>query len=136
MGSSSPLLGFAAFSRSDVEEGDRRPFYIFIDEFQNFTTLALANMLLELRKYGIGVVLAHQYLSRLEPEIRDAVLGNVGTIVAFRLGAADAQYMAREFAPDIDALDFQNLPNHEVYMRLMIDGTPSKPFSAATLPIW
>ncbi len=128
-------LGLAAFSRSDVDEEARRPFYIFIDEFQNFTTLALANMLSELRKYGIGVVLAHQYLSQLEPEIRDAVLGNVGTIIAFRLGAADAQYMAREFAPDIDALDFQNLPNHEVYMRLMIDGTPSKPFSAATLPI-
>jgi hypothetical protein len=126
-------LGLAAFSRADVEEHKRRPFYIFIDEFQNFTTLALANMLSELRKYGIGVVLAHQYLAQLDPKIREAVLGNVGTTISFRVGAIDAQYIAREFAPDIQALDLQNLSNHEIYVRLMIDGTPSKPFSAKTL---
>ena len=127
-------LGLAAFSRSDVPETQRRPFYIFIDEFQNFTTLALANMLSELRKFGIGAVLAHQYLAQLDPEIRDAVLGNAGTIVCFRLGALDAQHMAREFAPFIDADDIINLPNHAIYVRLMIDGLPSRPFSAATLP--
>ena len=90
-------------------------------------------MLSELRKYGIGVILAHQYLSQLDPKIREAVLGNVGTIISFRLSALDAQYIAREFAPDILPLDLLNLPNHEVYIRLMIDGTPSKPFSAKTL---
>ncbi|MEQ1710881.1 MAG: type IV secretion system DNA-binding domain-containing protein [Hyphomicrobium sp.] len=127
-------LGLAAFSRSDIPEADRRPFYIFIDEFQNFTTLALANMLSELRKFGIGAVLAHQYLAQLDVAIRDAVLGNVGTIVAFRLSALDAAYMAKEFDPDITPKDFINLGNHEVYIRLMIDGMPSRPFSAATLP--
>ena len=88
-----------------------------------------------MRKFGIGAVLAHQYFAQLDTEIREAVLGNAGTIISFRLGALDAQYMAREFAPDIESLDFLNLPNHEVYMRLMIDGVPSKPFSAATLPL-
>lgn len=128
-------LGLAAFSRSDVGERERRPFYIIIDEFQNFTTLALANMLSELRKFGIGMVLAHQYLSQLDPQIRDAVLGNVGTTIAFRIGASDAQYVAQEFAPHFKASDFMNLGNHEIYIRLMIDGTPSRPFSATTLPI-
>lgn len=128
-------LGLAAFSRADMSEADRRPFYIFIDEFQNFTTLSLANMLSELRKYGIGVVLAHQYLSQLDPQIRDAVLGNVGTVAAFRMGAPDAQYMAREFSPEVKPIDFMNLPNHEFYIRLMIEGMPSKPFSAKTIPV-
>lgn len=128
-------IGLAAFSRSDVPEVSRRPFYIYVDEFQNFTTLALANMLSELRKFGIGAVLAHQYLAQLDQDIREAVLGNAGTIASFRLGALDAAYMAREFAPDIEPIDFINLGNYEVYIRLMIDGEPSKPFSAATLPV-
>lgn len=126
-------LGLAAFSRSDTREETRRHFFIVIDEFQAFTTLALAQMLAELRKFGIGVVLAHQYLAQLDPQIREAVLGNVGSIFAFRMSALDAQYMAREFAPDIQPLDFINLPNREAYVRLMIDGAPSPPFSAATV---
>jgi hypothetical protein len=126
-------LGLAAFSRADTNEKNRRPFYIFIDEFQNFTTLALANMLSELRKYRISVALAHQYLAQLDPQIREAVLGNVGTLISFRLSALDAQYIARELAPTIQPVDLQNLPNHETYIRLMIDGEPSKPFSAKTL---
>ena len=129
-------LGLAAFSRAGLPEASRRPFYIFIDEFQNFTTLSLVTMLSELRKFGIGAVLAHQYLAQLDPKIREAVLGNVGTVVTFRIGAEDASYMAREFVPGIKPLDLMNLPNHEVYMRLMIDGEPSKPFSAATLPLY
>ena len=128
-------LGLAAFSRSDIDERYRRPFYIIIDEFQNFTTLALATMLSELRKFGSGAVLAHQYLSQLEPQIRDAVLGNVGTVIAFRIGANDAHHMAQEFSPFIQASDFMNLGNHEIYIRLMIDGVPTRPFSAATLPV-
>jgi hypothetical protein len=91
-------------------------------------------MLSELRKYGIGVVLAHQYLAQLDPKIREAVLGNIGTLISFRLSALDAQYIAREFGSDIQPLDILNLPNHEIYLRLMIDGAPSKPFSAKTLP--
>ena len=76
-----------------------------------------------------------QYLAQLDPDIREAVLGNVGTTITFRLGAHDAAYMAREFAPDLKPIDFINLPNHEIYIRLMIDGTPSRPFSAKTLPL-
>ncbi len=126
-------LGLAAFSRADTNEQERQPFYIFIDEFQNFTTLALANMLSELRKFGISIVLAHQYLHQLDPDIRAAVLGNAGTIISFRLGAKDAGFIAREFEPVFSRVDLLTLPNHEIYLKLMIDGMPSKPFSATTL---
>ncbi len=115
-------------------EAARRPFHIYVDEFQNFTTLALANMLSELRKFGVGMVLAHQYLHQLDPDIRHAVLGNAGTLIAFRLGAYDADMIAREFEPVFTHRDLLNLPNHHIYLKLMIDGAPSRPFSATTLP--
>lgn len=126
-------LGLAAFSRANVAEQQRRPFYVYIDEFQNFTTLSLANMLSELRKFGVGVVLAHQYLHQLEPDIREAVIGNAGTLISFRLGARDAAFIAREFEPAFESVDLLNLANHDIYLRLMIDGAPSKPFSATAL---
>jgi DNA helicase HerA-like ATPase len=127
-------LGLAAYSRADISEEQRRPFFIYIDEFQNFTTLSIANMLSELRKFRVGMVLAHQYLHQLDPDIQHAVLGNAGTLISFRLGPEDAAFIAREFAPTFEPLDFMNLPNHDIYIKLMIDGTPSKPFSATTLP--
>jgi hypothetical protein len=127
-------LGLAAYSRADIPEERRRPFFIYIDEFQNFTTLSVANMLSELRKFHVGMVLAHQYLHQLEPDIRHAVLGNAGTLISFRLGPEDAAFIAREFAPNFEPLDLMNLPNHDIYIKLMIDGTPSKPFSATTFP--
>jgi len=127
-------LGLAAFSRANVEEAARRPFYVFVDEFQNFTTLALADMLSELRKFGVGAVLAHQYLHQLDPDISHAVLGNAGTLISFRLGAHDAGLIAREFEPVFDRVDLLNLPNHDIYIKLMIDGTPSPPFSGTTMP--
>jgi hypothetical protein len=127
-------LGLAAYSRADIPENQRRPFFIYIDEFQNFTTLSIANMLSELRKFRVGMVLAHQYLHQLDPDIQHAVLGNVGTLISFRLGPEDAAFIAREFAPTFNPLDFMNLPNHDIYIKLMIDGAPSKPFSATTLP--
>lgn len=126
-------LGLAAFSRADTPEEARRPFVIYVDEFQNFTTLAVANMLAELRKYRVSAVLAHQYLDQIEPDVRHAVLGNAGTVVSFRLGGRDAPHLAREFAPVFDAEDLVALPNHEIYLRLMIDGAPSRPFSATTI---
>lgn len=126
-------LGLAAFSRAFTEEKARRPFHIYVDEFQNFTTLALANMLSELRKFGVGMVLAHQYLHQLDPDIRHAVLGNAGTLIAFRLGAFDANLIAREFEPTFSRRDLLNLPNRHIYLKLMIDGAPSKPFSATTI---
>ena len=127
-------LGLAAYSRADMPEKERRPFFVYVDEFQNFTTLAIANMLSELRKFGVGMVLAHQYLHQLEPDIRHAVLGNAGTLISFRLGPEDAAFIAREFEPYFDHLDLMNLPNHEIYIKLLIDGTPMRPFSATTLP--
>lgn len=124
-------IALAALSRAD--SGERRPFFVYVDEFQTMTTLMLATMLPELRKYGIGMVLANQYLHQLEPDIRSAVLGNAGTLISFRVGAEDAPYLAREFQPTIGVEDLLNLPNHSIYMRLMIDGAPSRPFSATTV---
>jgi len=90
-------------------------------------------MLSELRKFGVGMVLAHQYLHQLEPDIRHAVLGNAGTLVSFRLGPEDAAFIAREFEPYFNHLDLMNLPNRDICIKLMIDGTPARPFSATTL---
>lgn len=126
-------LGSAAFSRAYQDEASRRPFFLYVDEFQTFTTLALANMLSELRKFGVGMVMAHQYLQQLDPDIAHAVLGNAGTLIAFRLGAYDAALIAREFEPVFAPVDLLNLPNHNIFLKLMIDGMPSKPFSATTL---
>jgi len=126
-------LGLAAFSRADTEESARRDFMILIDEFQSFTTLSVANMVSELRKFRVGLVLAHQHLDQLEPKVKHAVLGNVGTIVSFRLGPEDARLMALHFEPKFVPEDLVNLANHDIYLRLMIDGTPSPPFSATTL---
>ena len=128
-------IGLAAFSRAETPARDRRPYVLYLDEFQTFTTLMLANMMSELRKYGLGLVLAHQYLHQLEPEIRHAVLGNAGTIVSFRVGPEDATLLSDEFQPKFETLDLLNLPNRSIYLKLMIDGTPSQPFSANTLAL-
>jgi type IV secretory pathway TraG/TraD family ATPase VirD4 len=126
-------LGLAAYTRADSAPETRRDFYIYIDEFQSFTTLALANMLSEMRKYRVGFTIAHQYLHQLEPDIRHAVLGNAGTLISFRVGAEDAPYLAREFEGRFEQSDLMRLENYHIYLRLMIDGMPSKPFSAVTL---
>lgn len=127
--------GFTACSRQDQPENERKPFSLYIDEFHSFTTTALADMLSELRKYRLGLVLAHQHTTQLDPKVLEAILGNVGTLMAFPLGATDAAIMARQLAADIPSeRDLVNLPNYEMYLRLMIDGTQSKPFSARTLP--
>lgn len=126
-------IGLAALSRADTPPEARRPFFLYADEFQTFTTLAFADLLSELRKYGLGVVLAHQHFHQLEPEVRHAVLGNAGTLIAFRVGPEDAHLLAEEFQPTFGVLDLLNLPNRHFYLKLMIDGAPSKPFSATTL---
>src|SRR6266851_3560695 len=127
-------LGLAAFSRADMPAERRRDFFVYVDEFQTFTTLAVVNMLSELRKYRAGFTIAHQYLHQLEPDVRHAVLGNVGTLIAFRMGAEDAPYFEREFVNEFEQIDLMQLPNYRIYLKLMIDGMPSKPFSAMTLP--
>jgi len=126
-------IGLAAYSRADIPAAERRGLFVYIDEFQSFTTLALANMLSELRKYRVGFTVAHQYLAQLHPDVRHAVLGNTGSIISFRVGAEDAPYLVREFHERFGEIDLLQLPNYRIYLKLMIDGTPSRPFSAATL---
>lgn len=126
-------IGLAAFSRAGVPPEARRPFHLYVDEFQSFTTLSFVNMMSELRKYGVGLTLANQYLNQLEPDLRHAVLGNIGTLISFRVGPEDALVLEREFQPTFGIEDLLNLANRDLYLKLMIDGTPSKPFSARTL---
>ncbi|MBI1785917.1 type IV secretory system conjugative DNA transfer family protein [Candidatus Sumerlaeota bacterium] len=126
-------LGLAALERADQPEEERRDFYLYLDEFQNFSNLSLATMLSELRKYRLNLILSHQYLTQVDERVRDAILGNVGTIICFRLGMADAEVMAKEFWPDFTEADFVNLPNYRIYLRLMIDGRVSKGFSGETI---
>ncbi len=125
-------LSLAGLGRADQPQEERRDFYVYLDEFHAFATLTLATMLAELRKYRVNLILAHQYLSQLETEIRDAVFGNVGTFVSFRVGALDAPIVARELSPKFEAEDLLSLPNFSVYLRLMIEGEPSRAFSAWT----
>jgi hypothetical protein len=126
-------IGLAAFSRAEVPEHKRRPFFLYVDEFQNFTTLAVAAMVSELRKYKVGLILAHQHLHQLVPEVRHAVLANVGSLIVFRLGPEDAPIIARELSPAFEMEDLVHLPTHDVAVKLMIDGAASRPFSATTL---
>jgi len=126
-------IGLAAYTRADSPPDKRRDFFVYVDEFQSFTTLALANILSELRKYRVGFTIAHQYLNQLSPEIRHSILGNIGTIISFRVGAADAPYLVKEFQEEFETEDLVQLANYHVYLKLMIDGTPSKPFSARSL---
>lgn len=123
----------AALSRGNIPETERADYTLYLDEFHNFTTQSLVLMLSELRKYRLSLVLAHQYLTQLEPNIKDAILGNAGTIIIFRIGAMDAEVLAQEFAPEFSVTDFTNLPNYHIYLKMMIDGRVSKPFSAVTL---
>jgi type IV secretory pathway TraG/TraD family ATPase VirD4 len=126
-------MALSAVERSDTPESDRRDFAIVLDEFQTFTTLSVATMMAELRKYRVGMVLANQHLSQLDPEVRDAVFGNAGTTISFRVGAADGAFLAREFAPTFAGEDFIGLPLYHIYIRLLIDGELSRAFSATTL---
>jgi hypothetical protein len=129
------LAGFeaAALSRADTPEPERRDFYLYVDEVQNFATLSLADMLQEARKYRLNLTLAHQYLEQLDERLQQALLGNVGTLVAFRVGTRDAKVLAEEFFPEFSMEDLVSLPRGHIYLRLMIDGVVSRGFSAVTL---
>jgi type IV secretory pathway TraG/TraD family ATPase VirD4 len=126
-------LAVSALSRADTVESDRRDFFVYADEFHTFTTLSIADMLSELRKYRLGLILAHQYLSQVESQVRDAILGNVGTVISFRLGATDAEILKNEFSPEITALDLMSLSNYHIYVKMLVEGVVSSPFSAQTL---
>src|SRR3989339_1177928 len=127
-------IQLAAMSRVDVPEEERKDFYLYVDEFQNFSTESFANILSEARKYRLNIIMAHQYIEQLEDEVKAAVFGNVGTLVAFRVGATDAEELAKEFAPVFIEEDIVTLSKYHIFLRLMIDGVTSDPFSAITLP--
>lgn len=130
----------AAMSRVDMPEEEREDFFVYADEFQNFATESFANILSEARKYHLCLTLAHQYMAQLVDDktksavLRDAIIGNVGTIISFRIGAEDAEVLEKEFAPDFVIEDFVNLGFASIYLKLMIDNVASRPFSATTLP--
>jgi len=127
----------AAMSRADLSptEVQKLPnFYFFVDEFQSFANETFADILSEARKYKLNLTIAHQYIEQMPEEVRDAVFGNVGTMIAFRVGAFDAEVLEKEFSPVFLAEDIVNLGFAQVYLKLMIDGLTSKPFSATTLP--
>ena len=127
-------LYLAAMSRVDQPDEEKRPdFFLYVDEFQNFATESFANILSEARKYRLSLILAHQYMAQLDETVRDAVIGNVGTMLAFRVGAEDAEFLEKEFSPEFTASDVVNLGFASVYLKLMIDGIASRPFSATTL---
>ena len=134
-------LQMAAMSRIDIpNEENRRDFYLYIDEFQNFSTDSFADILSEARKYRLSLVITNQYLGQLvdpiskSSKVRDAIFGNVGTIISFRIGAEDSEFLELEFEPEFMANDLVNLPLYKIYIKLMIDGVASKPFSADTFP--
>lgn len=127
-------LQVAAMSRIDIEEKTRRDFFLYVDEFQNFATESFANILSEARKYRLDLIIAHQYIEQLDEAVRAAVFGNVGTIICFRVGAADAEFLAKEFFPTFTETDLVNLTKYDVYLKLMIDGVASEPFSATGMP--
>ncbi len=127
-------IQLAAMSRVDVPESQRKDFYLYIDEFQNFSTDSFANILSEARKYRLNLILAHQYIEQLSEKVKPAVFGNVGTMIVFRVGAADAEELVKEFTPTFTEEDIVNLPKYEMYLKLMIDGIASSPFSAEGLP--
>jgi CxxC-x17-CxxC domain-containing protein len=131
-------IQLAAMARVDVPEDERRDFYLYVDEFQNFATDSFSNILSEARKYHLNLVIAHQYIGQLitdtSTRVRDAVFGNVGTLCVFRIGAEDAEFLEKEFEPVFMTQDLVNLPNRNIYIKLMIDGIAGNAFSAETLP--
>jgi len=125
-------LGTTALSRADIQPEARRDFWLYLDEFHSFTTLSIATMLSELRKYKVGFILAHQHMGQLDEALQAAVFGNVGTILCFRIGASDAEVLAPHFWPELNATDLVRLPNYHMYVRLLVDGKPIEPFSATS----
>jgi len=135
-------IQLAAMSRVDIPERKRKDFFLYVDEFQSFATEAFANILSEARKYRLALTLANQYIAQLEEmtptgkstKVRDAIFGNVGTLIYFRVGAEDTELLEKEFLPEFMASDLVNLAKYNIYLKLMIDGIAGRPFSAQTLP--
>lgn len=128
-------LLMAALSRVDInDEGQRKDFYLYIDEFHNFTTDSIGVILSEARKYRLNLTIAHQFIAQLTDRIKDAVFGNVGSKVVFRVGVPDAEELGKEFEPIFSKSDLTNIDNHNAYAKILIGGQPAKPFNIKTLP--
>jgi hypothetical protein len=127
-------MQMGAMRRAKMSEQERKDFYLYIDEFQNFTTDSIVTILSEARKYRLNLVLAHQYIPQLTQEIRDAVLGNVGTIAAFRVGANDAEFLEKQFEPEFTRFDLTNISNFNLIIKMLIDNKTSSPFKMQTIP--
>lgn len=127
------IIEFEALKRTEQCENGRKDFYLYLDEFQTFSTMSIAHILSEARKHRLNIILAHQYLDQLTDETRSAVFGNAGTIISFQVGASDAGYMEREFYGVFSDEDLLCLLKHNIYLKLAIDGITSRPFSAVTL---
>ena len=126
-------IQMAAMSRADLPKDERKPFYLYVDEFQNFATDSFAVILSEARKYGLYLFVTNQYIAQMPENVADAVFGNVGTLITFRVGAKDAEFLNREFVPVFEPEDLSNLNNYNIYLKMSIDGVTSIPFSAKTL---
>jgi len=126
-------IWLSALSRANMPEEKRRSFYLYVDEIHSFLTLSFADILSEARKYGLHMTLAHQYIDQLDDKVRGAIFGNIGTVISFRVGIDDAEHLGKQFYPIFNQNDLINLPNYHIYLRLMIDGVTSQPFSAITL---
>ncbi len=127
-------IQLAAMNRASIAEEDRQDFYLYVDEFQNFATESFATILSEARKYRLNLIIAHQYITQMEEVVRDAVFGNVGTLISFRVGAFDGEYLEKEFMPQFTQTDLVNLDKYNAYVKLMINGVTSAPFSMETIP--
>jgi hypothetical protein len=126
-------IQMAAMSRADMPKHLRVPFYLYVDEFQNFATDSFAVILSEARKYGLSLMMANQYIAQMPENVANAVFGNVGSIIAFRVGAQDAESLQREFMPVFEAQDLINQNNYNIYIKMAIDGVTSAPFSSQTV---
>lgn len=127
-------IQLAAMGRVDIPEETRADFYLYVDEFQNFATESFANILSEARKYHLNLILANQYVTQIQEEVRDAIFGNAGSIISFRVGAMDAEFLEKEYEPVFMMNDIVNLPKYHIYLKLMIDGIAGDAFSATVLP--
>lgn len=127
-------IQIAALERASIKPEERKDFYLYVDEFQNFATESFATILSEARKYRLNILMANQYIAQMDEAVRESVFGNVGTLISFRVGPSDAPYLAKEFMPTFEETDLINLDRFHIYLKMSIQGITCPPFSAETLP--
>jgi hypothetical protein len=127
-------ITLAAFGRADMDENKRCDFNLYIDEFQNFTTDSISTILSEARKYRLSLIVAHQFIAQLPEKIRDSIFGNVGSLLSFRVSATDAEFLSKQFKPEVIERDLINVDNFNMYVKLLINGETTSPFNVHTFP--